>query len=136
MLHTKQGIVMCFIMIIIIFLSGMRFENMEADSLFVCAPMEKQELWICSYDAMTDNEDICTAKMLRIGSNVYAKQTANRHMCQKKDYRLSFEFLWVDIYSPSLNKVYTNFENDSFIESYHGEIVLNYIHNSDGKKRV
>ena len=76
----------------------------------------------------------CTTEMMGIRNHTGIQQLASRYIGHKRDGRLSLEFLCSNIFCLSEGRSFARFEKIYFFKQYQKELVLNYIHKSDGKK--
>lgn len=117
-------------MILIVFmLFGMCFENIKADSYFVCTPIENTNSYLMSADAVLTETQLCTNGMLGVRINAGMKQLTSRFISQSY-------FIYSDIFSLKEGKFSTG--SRTIQSDYHcqGGLVTSFIHKSDGKKRI
>ena len=132
----KKQKLICFMLTVFVFLSGIYFENIHTDFSVVCASNEKNDSFLTTYDAVIVATEHCTTEMMGIRNNMGMQQLTSRYIGQKRDHRLSFDLLCSDIFCLSEGRSFTRFEKIYFLKQYKDECVLNYIHKSDGKKRI
>lgn len=125
-----------FIMILSILISGMCFDYSKADSSLDYASSKTSVTYISSSSTNVSDSEICTTEMLGIHNISYVRPIINRSIGLRKDIKASFEFLCTK--TPShLN---SNFLMTAGIMQFprlcFQAVVSNYIHNTDGKKRI
>lgn len=134
MRHKKQSI--CLILAILVFLSGMWWENSITDSFTEYAAMGESSTPILSDgDAVTEAQ-LCTEEMLNVRTQVGLLQLAGRFIHPTRKARLILDFQCSDILSSADGKLYTGSEEMRFFIQCPEELVVNYIHQSDGKKKI
>lgn len=119
----------------ILLISGMYFEPFKADPVFTCAPARAEASHISSADSGMAEEYACTAEMLGIRGNTEVLHTG-RPAGPKRDIRISPDFLCQNVYFPYEGKSCTYFEEICTASGNQRELVTDYIHRSDGKKRI
>ncbi|MBQ4531442.1 MAG: hypothetical protein IJA36_12675 [Lachnospiraceae bacterium] len=135
-MHIRKKKLVCFMLMIFVFLSGMYFENVKTDFSVVCASNETTNSYIMSYDAVIMEAEHCTTEMMGIRNSIGIKQFVSRYITHKRDSRNPLDFLCSNSFCLSEGRSFTRFETTCFLNQYQEEFVLNYIHKSDGKKRV
>lgn len=134
-MQRKPGKSVCVILAVILFLSGMLFEENQLDVPFVCTPIERATSCLqADYDTIME-EDLATAEMLENQSNCTIRQLAGNCMRSKGGLRISLAFLCPDVFQLQKEKFFTGSEITSHYGRYLDELIINYIHSSDGKKR-
>lgn len=117
-------------------LSGMCFECTKADSFLEYTFAQGPEAYIASGGAAISDEEICTTEMLGIRSVFNVRQFVNRNLCTRRNVRASLVLLGTDA---GLH-IYSNFFTSAGIvwcpRLCLQTVILNYIHNKDGKKRI
>lgn len=135
MVRTKNKKIICYILVISALISGMCFENVEMDSLFACARLKKAASYIKSCNEGVCNGEVCTTEMLGVCNNTEPQQLTTRYTGQKGDIKVSLNLLCLEFLSLSEEKFFRSLGAIQFFYQNLDEIVTNYIHNSDGKKR-
>lgn len=130
----KQSI--CLLLAVLIFLSGMWFENDRADSFAECVSTGVCSSDILSADDTVSRAQLCTEEMLSVRINVGLLQLAGRFAFQTRRARLLVNFLYLDPLSTAEGKFFPSSEETHFFSQCPDELVVNYIHLSDGKKRI
>ena len=133
----KRYKIICIILAVIVSLSGMCFgNNDEADSLFAYIPFEKADSYIETVPATIADAQVCTLEMLGVRSISAMQQLAGRYICQKREFKRSLDFLCLNSLSLREEKFFKSSERTHIYSKCLDELVANYIHNSDGKKRI
>lgn len=135
-MQMKKEKLISFVLVIFVFLSGMCFENVKTDSFYVYVSSDTTDACIMSCEAAIIDTEHCTTEMLGVRNGVGLQKLTGRFISQKRDGRLSQEFLYLDIFSLFEGKLFASSEKIHFLNQYQEEFVLNYIHKSDGKKRI
>ena len=99
-----------------IFLSGMYFEESKVDSYFPRTAAETTS-HIFPVKMVIADEQMCTNQMLGIRSNIVASQLVIRLMNQEGTY-------------------YASLEGRNLFQEAESNLIIKYIQNSDGKKRI
>ena len=118
-----------------IFLSGMYFEESKVDSYFPRTAAETTS-HIFPVKMVIADEQMCTNQMLGIRSNIVASQLVIRLMNQKGDAKLSFDYLCESSFSKKEGNDYASLEGINLFQEEQSNLIIKYIQNSDGKKRI
>ncbi len=134
-MKTKYNAIICYILAVVMLLSGMCLENVEADSSFALTQTAQTASMIRSLDYEVLCNESCTIKMLGIRDTVYALN-ASRRTNYRTDIRVraSVILFCVDKYTQNFSSFHAAVNAIQFPELYSKTAVLNYIHNQDGKK--
>ena len=131
---SKQWI--CKFIVLFIFMTGMCFEEIKADSVLACAVISDVSMYIQTIDADDVEIEAGAAEMLVSPSSSIGRQIVHPMTAGKRTLRLSVAILYVT----TLIWLLFNSNATSVIlqipERMCKTIVVNYIHNTDGKKRV
>ena len=139
---SKQWI--CKFIVLFIFISGMCFEDVKADSAFVCTMITSQAKDAVNVESMQNGEKIAVymEKELEVTETIVARSTTNTQQViasfsnGRKVLKLSIAIIYVTALSLLLSNSYARFYITQFSECVCKTIVVNYIHNTDGKKGV
>lgn len=134
MLRNKKGRRACFIFILI-FLLGICGDTFKTDSLFAFGFTEEEDA-ITQKATSAMEPTLCTTDMIRGNNTNFVQRLNGRYIGQKKDVKISIDFLGLNIYLPEPGKDVDAYEPAllSFVGTE--EIMVNYVHRADGKKRV
>lgn len=125
-----------FILALSMLFSGMCFENVKADSSFVYPSMQEQKADVILHSAGISSEEACTTEMLGIRSISSIRQYVSRRVQSRKDAKVVVEFLYEDSQLYLCSGFFAAAGSVAFPKLCSGAVVLNYIHNKDGKKRI
>ena len=134
-MQIKRKKLWCILAIMMIFLSGMYFEESKVDSYFPCTAAETTS-HIFPVKMVIADEQMCTNQMLGIRSNIVASQLVIRLMNQKGDAKLSFDYLCESSFSKKEGNDYARLEGRNLFQEEQSNLIIKYIQNSDGKKRI
>lgn len=135
-MRAKRKNIFCILITLLVFISGMYFEDIKANSVFACTSTETTNSYILDMNSVIKDTQMCTTEMLGIRGNMVIEQFTIRFVNQRRATKLSLDFLCQNIFSLNEGKSYANFEEVSFISGSQDELVTKYIHKSDGKKRI
>lgn len=135
MIRKKRGKEICLILTIIMILSGIYGECFKIDSLFEYQYTEEADA-IAARDTNVTESKLCTTEMIQ-GSNVYYEQrVANKYEGQRKELKLSHDMVCANIYLAEPGKSVVVFETMYWNYECVEELMISYVHEADGKKRV
>lgn len=135
-MHIKKQRLLCFVLIILVFISGMCFENIKTEVSAECVSTENVNSYIMPRDVTMVDAEHCTTEMMGIRNGAGIRRLTNGYPGHKRESRTFLEFLYSNIFSLSEGKIPTRFEIIYFLNQNQEELVLKYIHKSDGKKRI
>lgn len=126
----------CMLMILFVFVSGMYFEEFRIDSDFSYAHADIADICYFSEKPVVVDTQVCTTAMLGIRGNAGLGRMERSFVSQRRGTRTSTDFLCQSLFSLNTGKSYINFENTQWISGTLENLVAEYIHKSDGKKRI
>lgn len=132
-MQAKCKQILSIILIVFMFVSGMCYEDIQADSLSDCTSVDPTMLYIPALDAEICSNEICTTEMLGVRNISYNNSTVCRTGC-KIDIRGVLACLWEGIGTHIFSNFHFAVNTIQFPELYSKAALLNYIHNQDGKK--
>lgn len=135
-MRIKNNKIVCIIFAMIVFLSGFFIESVPEDNSFACAPIEKTNSCIQSVYMPTIEAQICTLEMLGVQNTRYIQQLTSRCIALKWGLRTSLSSLYPDTFQLQKSKFFIGLEASTVCSWYVDELIINYIHSSDGKKRI
>ena len=135
-MRAKRNNIFCILITLLVFISGMYFEDIKVDSIFASTPTETTNIYVSDISPVITDTLVCTAEMLGIRGNMVTGQYTIRFANQKRDTRVSLEFLCQNIFSLNQGESYGSFEEVQSISRSQDEFVVKYIHKFDGKKRI
>lgn len=135
-MRKKRNELLCVLITLFVFISGMYFEDLKVDSIFVCAATEASNSYMLSVDPVVTDTKACTTEMLGIRESTGLGQLTTRFSYQRGHTKLSLDYLCRTIFFLKEGKSYANCEKVQFVLKNQDDLVVNYIHKSDGKKRI
>lgn len=125
----------CKFIVLSILISGMCFENVKADSIFVYTTDSSSDSYLCSSEDTILAQEVCTTEMLGVRTASSMQQLANRVTNNKRELRFLLVFMCVVAVLQLFSNFYTTVDILQFSKRQSKTVVLNYIHNMDGKKK-
>lgn len=135
-MNTRKKRTVCYILALLMLISGMCFEIIEADSLFEYGFVAASGSYIASDNRGISSEDACTREMLGDSTSFFENQLTNRSVYNKKEHKVTFVFLYVNIFLYLCSKFFVTANIVQPHKLYGSSVVLHFIHNKDGKKRA
>lgn len=135
-MRAKRNKIFCILITLLVFISGMYFEDIKADSVFASTPGETTNSYTSDIGSVTIDTQVCTTEMLAVCGNMVTGQFTIRFVNQRRDTRVSPDFLCQNIFFLNEGKSYASIEEVQLISKSQDELIANYIHKSDGKKRI
>lgn len=133
-MRLKNYKIVCIILSIIVSLSGIFLEDVEADNTFAWSPNEITNSYIQSASATIEDAQVCTTETLGVRSNSRTQQLTGRYTSQKGEFKRSHNFLCPNIFLLQEGRFFSGSEITQIRSGCFSELVINYIHKSDGKK--
>lgn len=124
----------CILLVIMVSLAGMCFENDKTHSSFAYAPEGDSGDNIHALDMAIGVEKLCTMRMLRGQSDADLQQLLSRWGNVKRDLKFSMDCLCTNIYTLEQGKFFSSAAIITFNNLYVDELVSNFVHKADGKK--
>ena len=100
-MRMKNYRIISLLLVIFVVLSGMCFEDTTADSYFAYASMENSNFNFISNETEISDTHPCTSEMLGMRNNAGIQRLASQFLNQKRQNRISFNFLFFNIFSLS-----------------------------------
>ena len=132
MRKNKQWI--CIVMSLFILLSGMCLESIHADAVLLCAQKE-ESTFLNIYRSVPSME----ARVEEISQESYTatiRRATGQSLQIRRTLRVVYELLCKVDTAGLSDKFYTTEEFLAAVWQEPGAVVTNYIHDSDGKKRI
>ena len=120
----------------VLLLTGLYFDNSKIHSMFVCIPFETSDFQNVAEELIIADTQPCTAEMLGVRGHASTNLIAYRLSNQKRDIKGSLNFLCQNIDFSNRRKSYSSSQKIQMVSKIQEEFITNYIHNSDGKKRI
>lgn len=134
-LKKSRKQISCMLAITMLFL-GIYFQGMELTSTFADTSVTSSVHGICLPTAQILSGEACITEMLGICDSFIIDQLANRNICNRREKQLSLEPLCAD----ACIKICSVFSITAILlpdfKRYSRAVIINYIHNQDGKKRI
>ena len=139
---SKQWI--CKFIVLFIFITGMCFDEVKADSIFPCTIITSHAKDAANTKTMQNGKKIAVymEKGLEVTETIVAKSTVNTQQLiasisnGKRTLKLSVAIIYVTALGLLLLNSYEVSYFTQLPERVCKTTVVNYIHNTDGKKRV
>ena len=140
-MRTKRHNIVCLIIAVITVISGMCFDNSKADSVLAYASFEEAVFddaaaVIKAADASIGDIMVCTPLMQGVRDTAGIERSVYRLSVSKREAKVSLDFLCSDIFSLYFGKFAGNRDRAQDSVSGSGELITDYIHRSDGKKKL
>ena len=135
MIENKKWI--CIFIAIVILISGMCVDEVNADSMFLSPKLTKLSYELSdNYNSHTVLSDVEmeSTQILCTRNTINSRQMIARIINNKKVIKLSMIFLCVAIFALLLSHFYTTERMIAYPKLCMQTVVLTYIHNTDGKK--
>lgn len=134
-MRKGYGRICALVLIVFVFISGFGIENIQRESPFLSFVNAQSNSFILPHIERTFNTQFCTIESLEMEESVVEGALINRTIYKKIKLHIfnikNPEFL------PHLGeKVYLNFGQMFLTKHFKEELVSNYIHKLDGKKRI
>lgn len=124
-----------FVLVIMVFLSGMCSDSVRTHSGVSCALFQISDARIISGHAGLSEVQFCTAGMLGVGNDTDTLQASGRPCSRGGEDGFPFGDLCPGITGLQSAKFFVDSEDIQFYIPYPKITVSGYIHKSDGKKR-
>lgn len=135
-MRIKNYRIISLITAILIFLSGLYFDNNEPNTLLATSSVETANSCITKTATINPCEQGCTPELLGIRSTDSIQQLSNRLIIQKREAKISLDFLYSNFLFTNKGNFFTTLSAIRIFCPKTDELVINYIHESDGKKRI
>lgn len=135
-MRIKSHRLLCFLLVITVSLSGMCFINDRTDSLPACAPVQTIYAHILPMQTSLSDESMCTIEMLEVQDHVGVLRTAEQSYHQCREDGVSLDILCPELFVLGSRIFLIGSELIQFYIQYPNKSIINYIHQSDGKKRI
>lgn len=129
MRHRHGNILINFILLISLLLSGMCFNDFQTDSRFTC---HKSSQTISNADSLSHSEELCTLDLLENIQNVYVRHGKSYQAPTIR--QISFICIH-NIFSDTIyHSDYISRDEQSGKQITSNRIIISYIHQKDGSK--
>ena len=127
---------LCIILAIAIVFSGIYFESIKINSTIFNTSEQASVPCIYSNNAKIISGEVCTSEKLGISDRFYSGQLMGRQISSRRESKLAVNTLWVDSSLQLLTNYFLDATGLQSPKSYSRAVLVTYIHNSDGKKRI
>lgn len=124
------------LMIVLVLIAGVYGSNAKVASLSMCAPVQTTNSYRSSIDAVITNMEMGTIEMIGICDNTNQEQLAIRFQNQNRDTKIFLDFLYQVITSQKEEQSYASVKKIQIVSKIQDTLVINYIHEIDGKKNL
>lgn len=131
----KKRKMLCIIAAVIMFVSGICLESTRANALFVYPSVQTAGGSITSINGTGMEEHLCTSEMLGVRMDAGLCQRINKLGTQKRGIGNAPYMMCQDMFSAGKECRFTYTLVFPFYYPSQDIFVINYIHQSDGKKR-
>ena len=131
----KKKQILCLILALFTFFTGVCFEQVEADSLFSFTLEKEPSSYVGTYDVKMLKAELCTTKMLGIRDHTYLEKSMNKTADSRKNVGKQLGLYWTNVSSTSFSSFYATVNVVFHPKLHNNFVILTYIHNADGKKR-
>lgn len=135
-MFQKYRKLLCCMLAMAILFSGVYFESTQAESMFLNTSVESTLPGIYSNEAKIITSEACTAEMLGISDRFQTRLLTGGMIVNRRENQLAVDYLCLDNSLQLLTNHVAALVRIHLPESNNGEVLLTYIHNSDGKKRI
>ena len=134
----------CKFIVLFLFISGMCFEEVKADSIFLYTMIASQAQNKAEVVAAQEDDKLAVyrEREFEVTEMIVARSTTNMQQLiasissAKKSLKLSVAIIYVTAFGLLLSNSYVMAYVMQLPERVCKTIVVNYIHNKDGKKRI
>lgn len=132
-MRSKRRNILCVLITLLVFVSGMYFESIKIDSDFVSVHTEVADTSILPVNCVLTDTQACTTEMLGIRGDIsMVRVVANL----RRNVEIFGDFLCQNVFSLQEKKSEMSFEKSVIRTDTREKLVINYIHKSDGKKEI
>lgn len=135
-MRTKIRKLAGLLLIFVMMTAGICGEALKTDAVFVQAQEGAQRTCISMSGTELSDAEACTAEMLGSRRNTGSGRLMVRHANQRRGNDASLHFLCQNIYSPNRGNSGAGCDALIFVSESSSGLIANYIHKSDGKKRI
>lgn len=126
----------CFFMAIFMLLAGIGFENAKISSFLEYNTSDYSAEVIDSGSAITAFDAMISVNTTNLRAASQIRQISVRNAYSRRNLRLSYAQYFVEAYAKSYAGISKTVSKMALTEPYSQTVVLNYIHNTDGKKKI
>lgn len=135
-MRTRNKRMLCFILTICMLCAGMYFESTKVDSLALRTPVNHVHSVIRPCEETISVGDVCTKELLCARHESLVQQAAVRRASGRNVIRITSGLLAIALAEHPFSNFYTAEDRVEFQKLHTETVILSYIHNTDGKKRI
>ena len=135
-MQIKRKRLWCILTIMMIFISGMHFEEIKVDSSLLNTAAVETTSYIFPVNSVIADEQVCTPQMLGIHNNIVITQLVIRFIKQKGAAKISLDYLCEKFFFAKERNLYVSLKEVNLFKDEQSNLIIKYIQNSDGKKRI
>lgn len=135
-MKRKNQKIIYFALILFLIVTGMYFDNDRIHFCFADGSLQAANACLEVPDDIYFSETACTLEMLSQQRTTIQKPVSGQSCNQKREIRISFDVLPQDIYRAEQKNHVLDSGALQLSEQLPKERIMNYIHNTDGKKRL
>lgn len=126
--------IMCFMLVCVLLLTGFNLEDIQGDVRYSSNPFPvTSNHLLSSANENTSKAEVCTQEMLGIRESVFMGNTVRR-VLSKRNTKNTLSLFFAILLLQLLFNAYLSVTNVHSYQAHGHKVILNYIHNQDGKK--
>lgn len=126
--------IMCFMLACVLLLTGFNLEDIQGDIRYSSNPFTAtSNHLLSSANENTSEAEVCTQEMLGIRESVFIGSTIRR-VLSKRNTKNALSLIFAILLLQVLSNTYLTVANVYSYQAQGHKVILNYIHNQDGKK--
>lgn len=133
--QEKRKQLLCMFMVMILCILGIFFENYQTDHSLMCAAKESSSQ-ISNATEVVSNIPLCTNQMPGIRGNIRNRLWTVLFAKQAKSEKSFLDYFSENVFVKKTGNVYTESDEIYFLKNLQKNLIVNYLHKSDGKKRI
>lgn len=135
-MKRKNQKILYFALILFLIVTGMYFDNDRIHFCFPDGSLHETNAYLEVPDDVCFSETACTTEMLFQQRTTIQKPVSGQTCNQKREIRISLEVLQQDIYHADQENLVLVSGVLDLSDQFPKERITNYIHKTDGKKRL
>lgn len=125
--------ILCYILAIMILMTGICFEDIKSLSWVQNLHTESSASFCDSYDATVSTPKYCTLQMLSTRGLTFTQHTTLQSLC-RRDMRTPLHALITTVPAMCFSTLFITILTACIVPHYGESVAVRYIHNSDGEK--
>ena len=132
--NKKSNKILCFLLALFLLLAGINIDAIQIDASYSNRALVNSSNMLITLGAGGSSEaEVCTQEMLGIQESVFVGNTTRR-VLNRRSTKNAFSLILAVLFRQFFLKRYMTSVNVNFYYVPCHTIILNYIHNQDGKK--